>query len=285
MPPPRHDAHPPRMHFDRIVCGFDDPSRSLAVLDQALGLLAPGGRLVAVTARHLPRALLLGLDGTRGAAAVSEEAVEAHAAARAALAHLPNAEARLVDGDPASCLLAVAEQERARLLVVGARPHGRPTGMLVGRVDTVLLHRAACPVLVVRGPWKAGELCTIAVGFDGSPSSLLALDAAQRLARRRGARLVPIAAGEREEPARPDGVSPPVVRDPRNPVDALVAASADADLLVVGSRGLRGLAALGSVSERVAHAAECSVLVVRPLAVEEPVTEGPRLAPRPAAAA
>jgi nucleotide-binding universal stress UspA family protein len=48
------------------------------------------------------------------------------------------------------------------------------------------------------------------------------------------------------------------------PVDALVAAAADADLLVVGSRGLHGLHALGSVSERVAHRAGCSALVVRP---------------------
>ena len=47
------------------------------------------------------------------------------------------------------------------------------------------------------------------------------------------------------------------------PVPALLAASADADVLVVGSRGLHGLRSLGSVSERVAHAAGCSTLVVR----------------------
>jgi len=32
---------------------------------------------------------------------------------------------------------------------------------------------------------------------------------------------------------------------------------------VVGSRGLHGLQALGSVSERVAHEARCSTLIVR----------------------
>ena len=37
----------------------------------------------------------------------------------------------------------------------------------------------------------------------------------------------------------------------------------DADLLVVGSRGLHGLRSLGSVSERVAHQARSSVLIVR----------------------
>jgi nucleotide-binding universal stress UspA family protein len=42
-----------------------------------------------------------------------------------------------------------------------------------------------------------------------------------------------------------------------------VEASGSADLLVVGSRGLHGLRALGSVGERVANQASCSVLVVR----------------------
>ena len=46
-------------------------------------------------------------------------------------------------------------------------------------------------------------------------------------------------------------------------VDVLTTAAETSDLLVVGSRGLRGVRALGSVSERVAHDAEHSVLVVR----------------------
>ena len=36
-----------------------------------------------------------------------------------------------------------------------------------------------------------------------------------------------------------------------SPVEALVNASTESDLVVVGSRGLHGLRALGSVSERV----------------------------------
>jgi nucleotide-binding universal stress UspA family protein len=46
-------------------------------------------------------------------------------------------------------------------------------------------------------------------------------------------------------------------------VDALAAASAEADLVVVGSRGLHGFRSLGSVSERIAHTAACSTLVYR----------------------
>jgi nucleotide-binding universal stress UspA family protein len=48
-----------------------------------------------------------------------------------------------------------------------------------------------------------------------------------------------------------------------SPVDALVQAGETSDLLVLGSRGLHGVKALGSVAERVAHQASCSVLVVR----------------------
>jgi len=50
--------------------------------------------------------------------------------------------------------------------------------------------------------------------------------------------------------------------DIRDPVDTF--SDVDTDLLVLGSRGLRGVHALGSVSERAAHRAGCSVLVIRP---------------------
>ena len=46
-------------------------------------------------------------------------------------------------------------------------------------------------------------------------------------------------------------------------VEVLTTESKTADLIVVGSRGLKGLKALGSVGERIAHQASCSVLVVR----------------------
>jgi nucleotide-binding universal stress UspA family protein len=42
-----------------------------------------------------------------------------------------------------------------------------------------------------------------------------------------------------------------------------VANGVGASLIVIGSRGRSGLAALGSVSERVVHHADCSVLIVR----------------------
>jgi nucleotide-binding universal stress UspA family protein len=58
-------------------------------------------------------------------------------------------------------------------------------------------------------------------------------------------------------------ITPDLEEQPGHAVEVLAAASKSADLIVVGSRGLHGLKALGSVSERIAHEAHSSVLAVR----------------------
>jgi nucleotide-binding universal stress UspA family protein len=49
---------------------------------------------------------------------------------------------------PAHSLL--AETARAQLVVVGCRGHGQFVGMVLGSVSNALMHRAPCPVAVVR---------------------------------------------------------------------------------------------------------------------------------------
>ena len=65
------------------------------------------------------------------------------------------------------------------------------------------------------------------------------------------------------EVAGPTEIRPQVVEG--NPAAVLVAASAGADLLVVGSRGHGGLveALLGSVSQHCVHHAICPVVIIR----------------------
>jgi nucleotide-binding universal stress UspA family protein len=62
--------------------------------------------------------------------------------------------------------------------------------------------------------------------------------------------------------ARPESVTVEAVSG--IPADALLAAAADADMLVVGGRGSGGFArlAMGSVSDQVARHARCPVVIV-----------------------
>lgn len=71
-----------------------------------------------------------------------------------------------------------------------------------------------------------------------------------------------VIAGQAAEPASPVTVHAVAGL----PADELVRASAGADLLVVGARGMGGFASLmmGSVSSQVAHHATCPVVIVPP---------------------
>ncbi len=124
----------------------------------------------------------------------------------------------------------------------------------------------------------------LVTGVDASPESLAALDLALELADRLGARLVVVhAVGLLEEGGyrvRPDLLA--IVDDARRRVDAAgaavdtvyedgpppdvllrIAEREDADLLVVGSRGVSGaLRQLGSTSEAVVTGSQIPVLVV-----------------------
>jgi nucleotide-binding universal stress UspA family protein len=119
-------------------------------------------------------------------------------------------------------------------------------------------------VLVARPPGDPGSFPrSIVVGFDGSPAAHRALDAAVDIRDRHGSALRVIVAGPTCE-LEPQLLAEMLAeRDERDPLEALLAASRETDLLVVGSRGLRGIRALGSLSERLGHQAACSVLVVR----------------------
>ena len=147
---------------------------------------------------------------------------------------------------------------------------------MIGGVAGELLHVAPCSVLVTR-PASDPESFprSIVVGIDGSAAADAAMAAAQQLARRLEGplRVVTALRGKDVDLAHVHLRAPFAESVDAHPVEALVTASLTTDLVVVGSRGLHGLAALGSVSERVAHQAKCSVLVVRSTLI--PVTERP----------
>ncbi|MFI7132260.1 universal stress protein [Nonomuraea sp. NPDC050153] len=197
----------------------------------------------------------------------------------------------IVEG-PAAVVLREQAKD-ATEIVIGSRGLGGFEGALLGSVSLHVAGQAHCPVVVVRPELESvrGE---VVVGVDDSPECEPALEFAFRQAELRGSTLRAVHAWQ--PPVQlyapqvnydPDDVTAAanqavaartarfreaypqvvVVEDVRraHPVDALVAASAKAALVVVGSHG-RGVirsALLGSVSHGVLHHARCAVAVVR----------------------
>lgn len=198
--------------------------------------------------------------------------------------------AELIDGAPAQVLVRVSRD--ADLLVVGSRGLGGFTGMLLGSSALSAASHASCPVAVVRGTLAPDRpvLVGISPSEDMAPVLQLAFDAA----RRRGVALSvaqviepPLATygialgvndvleAERSaaQGALDEFVAPWREQNPDVPVTtttllgspggALCAASAGAQLVVVGSRRLGGFKRmlLGSTSHALLHHAECPVLI------------------------
>ena len=184
---------------------------------------------------------------------------------------------KVVRGAGSDALIHEAESDEDTLIALGSHGGGRVAGIALGSIATSVVHKAPCSVLIARKGSDAFPR-KIVVGVDGSPEAAAAYAVARQLAERFETELVSVVAhgGEPVDKELVDTLVGHFREDLQDkPVLALVAASADADLLVVGSRGLHGLKALGSVSERVAHEARSSVLIVRGPASQRPGEELP----------
>jgi nucleotide-binding universal stress UspA family protein len=248
----------------RIVCGVDGSPEGLEAVRQARRIAPADARLliVGVTETHL--AVHTGLSAARWA---EELETNARAALEEAKAPAGEAETLLVHGRAAEALLHAAADHGATLLAIGSHEHSRTAGALLGSVATRVVHDAPCSVLVARAPGDGdGFPRSIVVGVDGSSASFVAAAVARELGERVGATVSYLAArggttaGIANERLVEAGIE--LGYTDAKPVAALVEASHETDLVVVGSRGLTGLRALGSVSERVAHHAVCSLLIV-----------------------
>lgn len=248
--------------FDRILCGVDASPEALEAARQAERLRSPGGLLRLAAVAEVNVAVHAGYAMSH---VLEELDASARAALHTAIDTVHPGSTHLLAGDPVPCLLDEIERSDATLVAAGPHGHSRVLGVLMGGVSASLLHEAPCSVLLARRRRHGSFPESILVGIDGSPESLTAAAVARSVAERFDGELVAVAAtgGKDVDRAPIEEAVPTVVFDERRPVDALVDLSAEADLLLVGSRGLHGLASLGSVSERVAHRAGCSVLVVR----------------------
>jgi nucleotide-binding universal stress UspA family protein len=266
--------------LDTVVCGVDTSPQSAVALHQAVQLADEGAQLWAVAAWD-PR---LATHPGSHAAEVKVDRQQAEAALESAKRENAAVEAMLINGPDVAGLLAAVTNLQADLISVGSHGGSRAAGIVFGSVATAMVHHAPCCVLVAREV-EAGPFPRLILhAGDGSPDSLDAARLAGSIAARHKAGVVTLHVGEglergagvAEEAAAiiETGGGEPVIEletgsAPRRIVE--VASRVRATLIVVGSRGLTGLKALGSVSEQVAHRASCSVLVVRrpTLPVEE----------------
>ncbi len=261
----RPSMQSPETIFSRVLVGVDGSPESSEAVRQAALLAKPGGAFTVLAAWGLapplvtPMTMLPALDDDERAARN-----DAEEAARGAKKLHPSATTMIVHNFPALALIAEIERAQSTLVAIGSHGQSRAAGILVGSTATQLVHDVPCSVLVARAMRDFPR--RIAVGVDGSPESAAAYAAASYLAECFGGELTVVVAegGKRLDLAAVSLIAGDGLRViPEEPVPVLVAASADADLLVLGSRGLHGLKSLGSVSERVAHRAGCSTLIVR----------------------
>ncbi|MEQ0557982.1 universal stress protein [Amycolatopsis sp. NEAU-NG30] len=191
----------------------------------------------------------------------------------------------------------IEESRHARMLVVGRTGRDGFADMLIGGTAAAVAGHAHCPVAVVRGTLSPGS-GPVVVGIDGTPNSEQAVAIAFEEASLRGVPLVAVHAwndvtyedafGSARILTQPESLEegeerllgqrlagwqekyPDVeirrllVRD--RPRHALLDLSAEAQLVVVGSRGRGGFTGmlLGSTSQALVQHAGCPVLVVRP---------------------
>ncbi|UNZ17310.1 universal stress protein [Streptomyces sp. 891-h] len=285
-----------------VVVGVDGSPSSLEAVDVAAReARLRGGSLRVVHAFVWPTTKVpLGSSATgppeEGMRSLADRTTEEAAARAKSVQPTVEVTHAVVPGEPLSVL--ATESRDAELVVVGTRGLGGFTGLLVGSVAVYLSAHAECPVLVTRG--RKHPDGPVLLGVDGSEVGDAAVGWAFKEASLRGAALValhnwnawmgPIGVGPgiqvptyydvdlyRAEEERvlataiagwreqyPDvEVTPRLVQEYTR--QALIAASEESQLLVVGARGRGGFTGLllGSVSQAVLHHAHCPVAVVR----------------------
>jgi nucleotide-binding universal stress UspA family protein len=260
--------------FGRIVCGVNGTRMSRVAAEQALDLAGPDGSVVFVSVTDVRGAGATLMAGTGVARARSA----LDAAHRGAIERGVHATVELRHAaDPRHAVVERAGE--GDLLVVGARAGSRAGGIMLGSTATFALHEGTVPVLIARpvpGDRRLAE--RVLVATTGSGTERHATRLAAQIAAGAGGRVTLVhcerdtgsavrheLALEAADAREITGVEPVVITVRGHGPDPIVAIAQEleATLIVVGSRGLAGVRALASVSERVGGAAACSVLVIR----------------------
>jgi nucleotide-binding universal stress UspA family protein len=181
-----------------------------------------------------------------------------------------------IEGHAGRAILGEAGRSGADLIVVGHEGSGRAS-VVLGSTANFVAQSSGHPVVIVRGE-RTPEPRRVVVGVDDpGPDGAVGDTSGHALAWAAGlpgiSELVILHAGDADEtgaveataPRVPDGVEVHSRIVSGSATEALIEASRDADLVVVGSRGrggFRGLL-LGSTSQALAAHSQCPVAVVR----------------------
>ncbi len=267
--------------FRNVLCGVDASPQSLIAARQAVAIAAEDARFWALSAWDPGLAMAAGMAALDVMHQVREEARQALARTTGEFASMTPV---LVRGRDVTAILSGIVNLEADLVAVGSHGTSRAAGIAFGSVASAVAHHAPCSVLIAREAPADAFPALIVHANDGSPESLDAAHVAGDLAARHGSAVITVHVGETRDRhvaeqavtlIEATGVEPVMKIEQGSPHRRIVevATGAGASLVVMGSRGQTGLAALGSVSERVVHHAACSVLVVRRTA--HPVAEDP----------
>ncbi|WP_328338621.1 universal stress protein [Micromonospora sp. NBC_00421] len=286
------------MSTDEILVGYDGSADAGFALDWALAEAQRSGRPVRLAyvfewltvAGWVGPGVAPGIWPDDDARRQVDELVQKAASDAAAGCPGVAVHGEVFDGPPA--LVLEERSAEAGLLVLGSRGHGGFAGLLAGSTAVSVAAHGHCPVVVVReGQAKAAG--PVVVGFDGSDQARTALGFAVERAAQRDTPLRVLRASappdDRWRPSEPyaeatlaadrveieealagwretfPDVPVTVEIAPARPAAALVEASREAQLVVVGSRGRGGLRGmlLGSVGQQLIQHAHCPVAVVR----------------------
>ena len=270
--------------FAKILCAVEGSQASTEAARQAVALAAPPSELEVIAVHRTLRAHLL------HPARLSEE--QLREALRRALEMARqagvSASSQICSGRYTPDVL-LAEGQGHDLTVIGSHGHSRAAGISRGRTATELVHKANRALLVARRSPNAEDFPKkVLLASDGSSGSWEPTRVAIELAKAFGSEIAIVHVSDAlhfkhrsDLDAQVSGIAKATGRAPKM-IEAKgwaaheiveTATQEGSSLVVIGHRGLWGLHAVGSVSERVAHRAPCSVLLV-PDGEAENVSDG-----------
>jgi nucleotide-binding universal stress UspA family protein len=259
--------------FASALCAVDGKGGGFAALEQAAALLGAHGRMTILVVTSYRQ------EGERRSPAIGPlraHDIVTHARELAAATGLHATVEVEPSAPPARVVLDWAEDHD--LLALGAPASSWLGGMLIAGVGDTALASFSPALLAARQTGPGGLNRQVLIASDGGDGSDAPLAVGTRLARAGGGDpLLVHALGPLHRSPSPrvleqgralfGGSSQErllVRRGPSHEVICDDARERDASLVVMGSRRLGGLRALGSVSRRVVHEAPCSVLLVPP---------------------